>query len=1650
MSRIRHQDGERASAGAARLTRELGELREAVVRARSAAAGAGPEALDGVAAALLELYRATGERGLLAEALDTIVSAIGLAAAGDVGRARLLTTQTTLLRERYRFTADLSLLREAAELGRTAVAVAGADRERVVCLSELGETLRILGFATQDPEMADEAVSIARRVLEAPAGRGPDEAGRLDGLGSALWARSWRSRSADDADEAVARGRAALGAASEHDPRLPLYRSGLARSLLRSHQLTAAPEAVGEAADLLRDAAAVLPVAHVGSADLQARLGQALLVLYGLRSERALLAESIAAGRAAVAAAALDDPYREEYLADVSTSLAAFGVDYRDLGAFGEAAAIRRELADALPAGHPDRLERLVRLGNAFGAAYETTNDLDSLHRSIAVHREAISESPFADGEVEAGDGASRATHAASLLVDALDGLALGLRSLSGLNGDSAAVQEAIALRRRALMMLDEEAAGAWNLLDGLTADMKALFAGASSARERRDAVAAQRTLIEADRDSVWYPYRLICLNIGIGDALNRDPDPELLRAMLEASRAAAAATPETHPERGYRQYVLALDLWSLYTETRDVVGLRDCVEAGRLALAATAQDEAAFGQRTINLASDLFVLGIATNDQAVTLEGVETARKALAATAPGSPDLPVRRHLLAACLVVAYEQTGVAALLREAGAGFAAILEEGTDDADIRSLTFEGLSNVRLRTYELTGDAGELEAAIAAGRAAAEASTDPERTAIVHGDLGTLLVRSFETTGDLGSLREAVELGRAAVGGPVEDLDVAAALRAGLANALLRLHIRTGNVAALHEAVSLSRAAVAACSPDHLFRSLCLAALGLCTMELGGRTGDQAVLLEAAEAYRAAADAVGAGHPHRALFLGNLAAVNRLRYHRSGDVSELREAIISSRESVAATPVRHHGMALFLSGLANSLLTLADRTRSAPVTREAVATARAAVAATSVDHFFRAAAMQTLGNALQSLYERTGDLDVAHEAMAVRRATVAELPEGHTWMGVALSGQARTLNHLYSRTGNRAVLSQLVAGARRGLAGIPDGEPRPPMLRFYLASALLYEFEDTGDTAALAAARDLYLEVAQDPNTTVGIVVRAWAARSFTDIAAGDPASARLAAEAAVELLPRSASRALHRRDREVRLGEVNGVGAQAAEAALAAGDPVRALELLEQARGVLLREMMSMRAAPPELRGHSEALAREFEELRDEFAGLAVESDADGEPLPTATAPGQLAGGAVAAVADRGTERWRVQRRREATRRWDVLIDRIRSEPGLSGFMLPRPAEQLQAEVGCAPVVLLTVGSRHGNALILTADRAGPVRAVALPGISTGELSVQVNRFKGALWAAQSEDSSLDAQRRGQRAVLETLGWLWDAVAHPVLTELGYDRLPRPAGPWPRVWWCPTGMLSFLPLHAAGHHRDLGVGAAEPRCVLDRVVSSYTATVHSLSRGAGPRTERAPGGRALIVSVSEAGGAPALGDVGNEAREIAALLPARTVLSEAQASLRNVLDALPGHAVAHFACHGLSDWTSPQDSCLILGGGGADRLSVEAISRLELDADLAFLSACETTDTVPRLADEALHITSAFQLAGYRHVIGTLWPINDSAARVIATDVYRELTAGGTRDAEADGSALALHHAVRRLRGEDDGFLTPTRWAGHIHTGP
>src|SRR6201999_706011 len=97
-----------------------------------------------------------------------------------------------------------------------------------------------------------------------------------------------------------------------------------------------------------------------------------------------------------------------------------------------------------------------------------------------------------------------------------------------------------------------------------------------------------------------------------------------------------------------------------------------------------------------------------------------------------------------------------------------------------------------------------------------------------------------------------------------------------------------------------------------------------------------------------------------------------------------------------------------------------------------------------------------------------------------------------------------------------------------------------------------------------------------------------------------------------------------------------------------------------------------------------------------------------------------------------------------------------------------------------------------------------------------------------------------------------------------------------------------------------------------------------------------------------------------------------------------------------------------------SPSDSYLLLRGSVDDpdnpdneKLTIDDLAKVRHPkAQLAYLSACSTAqNSAERLVDEMIHIANAFQLAGYPHVVGTLWEAESESAEMLAKSFYEIL---------------------------------------------
>lgn len=439
-------------------------------------------------------------------------------------------------------------------------------------------------------------------------------------------------------------------------------------------------------------------------------------------------------------------------------------------------------------------------------------------------------------------------------------------------------------------------------------------------------------------------------------------------------------------------------------------------------------------------------------------------------------------------------------------------------------------------------------------------------------------------------------------------------------------------------------------------------------------------------------------------------------------------------------------------------------------------------------------------------------------------------------------------------------------------------------------------------------------------------------------------------------------------------------------------------------------------------------------------------------------------------------------VDRRMALAREWDALVEEVRAIDGFEDFLRPPSIERLLPAAEHGPVIVVNVSRWRCDALVV---RPSGVTPVTLPGLTLDDATRRAEEYLAALQSVDvaadayleslgSPDESRDAARRqlaagqAQQAALERIEdllrglqeWMWSAIAEPVLGELQLHRTPDgSSSTWPRLWWCPTGPLTVLPLHSAGFHDD--PPSAGRRTVIDRAVSSYTPTLRALLEARAPdrrlasassssnaentnaenRDETAD--RLLHVVLENTPDQLPL-DATHERAAFTSIDNSRRAELLGQAATREaVLTALPQYRWVHFTCHGDQNLQDPSRGGLQLYDG---RLTIAEIAASRFDGDYAGLGACKSAVGGVELLDEAITLAAALHYTGYRHVVATLWSVDDDVSSEVFAALYRRIVAGGRL--RPDQAAEALHDAVRELR--DRGSGGSRTWTPFIHIGP
>jgi hypothetical protein len=613
--------------------------------------------------------------------------------------------------------------------------------------------------------------------------------------------------------------------------------------------------------------------------------------------------------------------------------------------------------------------------------------------------------------------------------------------------------------------------------------------------------------------------------------------------------------------------------------------------------------------------------------------------------------------------------------------------------------------------------------------------------------------------------------------------------------------------------------------------------------------------------------------------------------------------------------------------------------------------------------------------------------------------------PERGGWLtnlGIALGVQG-------ARTQNGGLLEEAVAVQREAVGATAGDDPALAQRLYNLAVALRSQWQLTGSAPAAAEAVSRFTEAA-------GVIIAATSTRIEAAAAAGRLAAERrkfsLAAEGfglAVRLLPQLAARRLSRGDAQRWLAEFRGLASEATSCAVLAGDVAGALSLFETGRGVLLSQALDLGGELAALQEVDPDAAQRVEQLRMELDGVTADPR---------EAPAGLA-----------------ERRRRAAAEFDELVTQVRMRPGLERFMLPPSAGELLAAASDGAVAVINVSPWGCQAIAL---QAGELLLIPLPELSAAEAGRRADALSQAVAAIQDPGSVRSERDLAEGSELESLGWLWDMVGHPVLRALGHHQPIRAGQPWPRVWWITSGPMSVFPLGCAGRY-DAGLGSAVP----DRVVSSSVPTVRALLRIRSARRGPSAAPRLLVVAMPHTAGADDLPGTEDEADLLRRRFSGSVVLADQDATLARVRDELAHASWVHFACHSISDPQAPEQSALLLYDHVAHPMTVTELSRMHLrDAEFGFLSACSTIAGMPQLADEFVHITGGCLLAGFGSVIGTLWNIDDDISLEITDAVY-----AGVKDHGLDSVPQALQEALASIRTVHPD--RPSLWAAHLHVG-
>lgn len=982
---------------------------------------------------------------------------------------------------------------------------------------------------------------------------------------------------------------------------------------------------------------------------------------------------------------------------------------------------------------------------------------------------------------------------------------------------------------------------------------------------------------------------------------------------------------------------------------------------------------------------------------------------------------------------------------------------------------------------FERLGRIEDLDEAIRLGRLVERyARPDHPHYADFLSNLANRLQRRYEYLSIEVDLQDAIGLSRRAVEATADTNPRKKRFLMDLAVKLARRHGGYQCAASLNEAIALAEQALAATSEDRIEKAEFHHNISNMYESRYAAQRSESDLGKAIEHATRGVETTPSTHPNYGDLLNGYSSLLFQRFMLRSVLEDLDEAVIQSRNAIRSTPDEHPYMAGCLITLSHNLWKRFEQTGRMEDLSEARLRANHAVKTTLKTAIDYPSRLNTLGAILQTCYERSGDIADLDAAITATKDG-AERARGRNREPMYLSNLSALFIMRFDVKHDESDLTKGIEHAQGAVDLAQEGHAGRASYLNNLGIALERGFREKGnleDLQRAVKAGDDALQVtnqrsgqedvdlpgrlnnlahrlclsgaAEDEERALKYFERSWNCRGGVPFHRLDAArqtvklltrrrrwsEAKDIACQAVDLLPIMINRSLTRQDQQHVASRFSGLVSDACALLLEHdGSAEEALMLLERGRGSITSLLIDDRSDMSELWSSHPEEAEIFERIR-------VAINAGNSAKTEQSRAGQVES----------------RDRLDLSRELDASISKIRKLPGHDRFLMGPSLSELKSCALEGPVVFVNVAKLRSDAIIVSFD---VIHHLHLPGLSYsdslaflksgstnhGALSQDLDRSRDIIRDIASESEREDN--------LNLLSWLWWSCVKPILEHLKSSSMAANVD-IPRVWWVGTGAASSFPFHAAG---DMSAGSSES--TLDQVIPSYTPTLKALAhsrRQALTRThgrQRDEKASTLIVCMPTTPQQRSLPGVSREKivveRACDGIALSQTLEYPTAGEL---LEKLRTADMIHFACHASSDPVNPSASHLMLqkitaAGLVVDRLTVSDISGVgTLEKPwLAYLSACATAEVRARvLADEGLHISSAFLVIGIPHVIGSLWAVDDSLCVTVAEYFYEDLICNGRFDYSNQAPAAALRKAILRARKICN---EPSRWGAFIHSG-